>query len=406
MTNREKGSNSAAARTSNQQPATSNQPPPAAARANKRYTQILVFGGILFAAAQVAAGALPARDPDSGAFTGLVLGALLGGAGFLAGMSAGLVTWLQKRLLEREGLPFESIFAVAWSPKISKAYFVQPIVNSILLLMVGTAVGFAFSAAEFTPARAAVLVLPSVLWFGVVLNYSSIASLRLFFERVQEAARAETEARDLAARAELTALRAQINPHFLFNALNTVANLIEESPARAERCVERLASVFRFTLARSPMEYIQLGEEVDFLRAYLEIEAERFGDRLAVEWDVDPEVETYFVPTMLLQPLVENALKHAIGPRRAGGTVRIAARRSGERLALTVSDFGGPPPAMSLREMLGRGTGLQNVNDRLERLYGRGSALVLEPHPEGGATFGFSVPAAGAADVRDRLCAR
>ena len=129
--------------------------------------------------------------------------------------------------------------------------------------------------------------------------------------------------------AELRALRAQINPHFLFNSLNTVADLIVRDPARAETMTLRLASVFRHVLAHSSRPLTTIRDEIEFLRTYLYIEEARFGDRLRVEIEVAPEAAGEAIPSLILQPLVENALKHGLGPKPGPGRLWISVARGG-----------------------------------------------------------------------------
>ena len=128
------------------------------------------------------------------------------------------------------------------------------------------------------------------------------------------------------AEAELRALRAQINPHFLFNSLNTIADLIVRDPPRAEAMTLRLASVFRHVLAHSSRSMTTIREEMEFLRTYLYIEEARFGDRLRVTIDVAPEAAGQPIPSLILQPLVENAMKHGLGPKPGPGNIWISAR--------------------------------------------------------------------------------
>src|SRR5690242_17972399 len=181
--------------------------------------------------------------------------------------------------------------------------------------------------------------------------------------------------------AELRALRAQVNPHFLFNSLNTIADLIVRDPPRAEIMTLRLATVFRHVLAHSSRPLTSIRDEMEFLRTYLQIEEARFGDRLHVEIDVAPEAAGEQIPSLILQPLVENALKHGLGPKPGRGQLRISAELADERIRLRVEDDGvgleshGTPP----------GLGLSNVAERLRALYQDRAELRLEPRESGGS---------------------
>jgi two-component system LytT family sensor kinase len=189
--------------------------------------------------------------------------------------------------------------------------------------------------------------------------------------------------------AELRALRAQINPHFLFNSLNTIANLIVTDAAQAEVMTLRLAKVFRHLLAHSSRTLVPIREEIEFLRTYLDIEEARFGSRLEVQIDISPEVAHTPVPSLILQPVVENALKHGVGPKIGPGRLWISARPEGDRICLSVEDdgvgvnSGGPGTANGHGDQNG-GVGLRNIRQRLVTLYQDRARLTLEPRdPEG-----------------------
>jgi signal transduction histidine kinase len=193
----------------------------------------------------------------------------------------------------------------------------------------------------------------------------------------------ERQLRLLATRAELKALRAQINPHFLFNSLSVIAGLMQYQPELADQTIERLAQVFRYTLRKSENEWAPLGEEVEFITAYLGIEQARFGRRLDVELEVDPAASRIMIPAMSIQPLVENAIRHGISAKEGRGTVRLRASLADGRLAVEVSDDGpGFPPGFSL-EQRGEGHGLRNVAERLRGYYGDAARLTCAS--DGGA---------------------
>jgi signal transduction histidine kinase len=203
-------------------------------------------------------------------------------------------------------------------------------------------------------------------------------------QRKREQERNEQELRLSASRSELKALRAQINPHFLFNALNAIAGLIHKEPARAEETVEELAEVFRYTLKRSEKELVRLEEELDFVRAYLDVEKARFGDRLSVQLDVDEDAKGEMIPTMAIQTLVENAIKHGVSAVRGIGILEIRARREGDYLCLAVLDNGPGPVSTPLSDGPpgdGSGYGLRNLATRLRAHYGPLGSLSIRRDP-------------------------
>jgi two-component system LytT family sensor kinase len=198
-----------------------------------------------------------------------------------------------------------------------------------------------------------------------------IDSIRVARERLARDLR-EGDMRRLATEAELRALRAQLNPHFLFNALTTIGYLMEAAPSRAIDALMRLTSLLRGVLRRSATELSTLGEEIDLVAAYLDLEKARFEERLTVVVDVPLAQRSSIVPTLILQPIVENAIKHGLSQRLAGGSVRIRATADRGRLAITVEDSGGgfvvtPTPTPGL--------GLRHVTDRLRALYGTDARL-------------------------------
>src|SRR5437016_6555769 len=191
-----------------------------------------------------------------------------------------------------------------------------------------------------------------------------------YWQRVLGLRHRERELVELAATAQLAALRAQINPHFLFNSLNSIAQLIRADPDRAEACVERLAEMFRYVLRHGELDFVPLADELEMARAYLDIECARFGDHLRVETRVDPPTLQPPIPNLILQPLVENAVKHGLSRKRGGGMVRIEAILTDGCLELSIGDDGLGMPAAALERVYERGIGLRNLRDRLERLYG------------------------------------
>jgi hypothetical protein len=228
-----------------------------------------------------------------------------------------------------------------------------------------------------------------VVYWAVVGAHASIR----WHERWQEQNIVAARLREDVANASLQALRAQVNPHFLFNALNAVVTLIGRDPTQAREMLVRISELLRATLTAGDTQETTLAQEVELTARYLEIEQVRFADRLSVEWEIDSQLSSRMVPAFALQPLVENALRHAMGQRRSPGVVRIIARRVAAGLELVVRDDGpdGPPPA---NPSTGRGAGvaLKNLRARLERLYGSAASLSLKPRTEGGMDAVVFIP--------------
>jgi two-component system LytT family sensor kinase len=201
-----------------------------------------------------------------------------------------------------------------------------------------------------------------------------------------ERLRRESAFREEIADAELRALRAQINPHFLFNSLNTIADLSIVAPEKAEEMTLRLSAVFRYVLVNTDRQFTSVSEELDFAHSYLDIEEARFEDRLKVVFDVEPSVLSEKVPALLLQPLIENALKHGLAPKGEGGTLNIRAKRTSTGFELTVSDDGvGLSSKQSDSRDSGTHVGLQNIRKRLQTAYEGRASFTLRPR-EGGGT--------------------
>lgn len=231
-----------------------------------------------------------------------------------------------------------------------------------------------------------------------------IDAVRVAHVRCQHELR-EQETSKLATEAELRALRAQINPHFLFNALTTIGYLIQTSPERALDTLMRLTELLRAVL-RSSGEFGTLGEEVELVEAYLDIERERFEERLEVRLDVPEALRALRVPSLVVQPLVENAIKHGISPGAAGGVVTVRARLDGspgeQLLVIEVVDTGVGASASQLEAGRLRGVGLENVARRLEGHYGAGAWFDIDSSPGRGTTATLRVPVASAVEGRRR----
>jgi LytS/YehU family sensor histidine kinase len=216
--------------------------------------------------------------------------------------------------------------------------------------------------------------LTGFLYYWLILGVQAAFVYQRMYQQ-QRIASAELEGR--LAEAQLEALRLQVHPHFLFNTLNAISAFVEADPERARRMIVRLGELFRRTLHGGTAAELPLGRELDLLSPYLEIQRIRFGDRLSIELEVADGVETAMVPTLMLQPLVENALEHGVSRTTTRARVRLCATREGDRLRLEIVD-NGPGPAGG-----GNGIGLANTRARLEGLYGPGGRLELAGTPDG-----------------------
>ncbi len=218
-------------------------------------------------------------------------------------------------------------------------------------------------------------------WTALYVTFSENVASAKQRERL---AQAETAARD----AQIAMLRFQINPHFLFNTLNAISTLVlDNRNAAAERMLSRLSRFMRHALDQSSAQMVTLAEEVAAQRLYLEIEQERFGARLVSAFEIDQDCEDELVPGLILQPLVENAVKHAVAPSPSGGSITVAARQRDGALELTVCDDG---PGVSTQA--GAGVGLRNTAARLAALYGERAQFKAGPGPGGGFCAAIRLP--------------
>jgi two-component system LytT family sensor kinase len=223
------------------------------------------------------------------------------------------------------------------------------------------------------------LAIPVVVW--------SRDYFHMYSERERAAGRLEAEL----AMANLRALKSQVHPHFLFNTLHMISAMVYEDPRKADGMISRLSDLLRAALEQPDTQTVPLKTELDMLSLYLDIMKARFGDRLAVAYEIAPDTLPALVPSFSLQPLVENAIKHGIMPRNKGGTITIAASRDDGRLVVGVADDGlglkGVPEAL-----MNKGLGLTNIKSRLLGLYGPDGVLSLRNRPEGGARVAFDIP--------------
>jgi sensor histidine kinase YesM len=221
-------------------------------------------------------------------------------------------------------------------------------------------------------------------YWVILFAYLSFDYAQKFRERALLAAQLEARLSE----ARLAALRMQLNPHFLFNTLNSISSLMYTDVAAADAMMTRLSELLRLTLEADGRPEVTLRQELDVVRRYIEIEKIRFEDRLRVSVEVDDAALDARVPAFALQPLVENAIRHAIATRAAGGRLTISAQRSNGALRIAIEDDGPGLPEGALRA----GVGLENTRERLSQLYGSEQRLELANLPEGGLRVVMSLP--------------
>jgi sensor histidine kinase YesM len=211
-----------------------------------------------------------------------------------------------------------------------------------------------------------IVALLAIIFGLAVLAYENISTkLAETASRLAAKEIREQELLRLKTEAELEALRSKVNPHFLFNTLNSIASLIPEDPRRAEDMVQRLSNLFHYLLSASDTGVVPLAQELDFIREYLEIERVRLGGRLAYTLERGAALDGAVIPSMLLQPIVENSVKYGIAPQKNGGRIEVRCHREGDRCAITIIDTGRGFDTRSTSE----GFGIRGVRRRLELNY-------------------------------------
>ena len=274
-------------------------------------------------------------------------------------------------------------------------------------------------AAGMTAVRAALFGPPaSISWMTAIqrlyltnldwalMTYTTIVGVTYalgYYQEAQARAVKEAQLETRLAEARLKTLEAELQPHFLFNTLHAISTLVHTNPDAADRMISRLSDLLRLTFDRSGAARVPLQEELEFLGKYLEIEQTRFQDRLTVRYTVDPDTLDAEVPRLILQPLVENAIKHGVSPRSGDGLVEISSRREGDALWLEVRDNGVGLSGRARHE-LRSGVGLANTRDRLECLYGDAHQLEFSEERSGLAVrirlpFGRSAAPANASAI-------
>jgi two-component sensor histidine kinase len=311
-----------------------------------------------------------------------VFGISLAGWWTWALMTPGIL-WMQRRYPIERGSVLRVVPAHVVGAAIASLIYVGASLGTALLM--------------FAPARGEPIAILTRSYFtsrlpiGVLLYAAVIGVGTAVAERRQRLQREVQSAqlREELALAQARALQAQLQPHFLFNTLHTIGLLVAEAPADAQRTLLRLGDLLRRTLALSETPSIALRDELAVLQEYLAIETTRFGDRLTVVIDAPEGVRTRRVPSLILQPLVENALRHGIARLVSGGVVRIAAEEVDGRLLLLVEDNG---PGIAAESALAAGHGLTATRRRLAVLYGQSAVLELSRRTGGGTRVSIQLP--------------
>jgi len=213
----------------------------------------------------------------------------------------------------------------------------------------------------------------------------------LYYQSFRASELAQSSLKTQLAQAQLKALKMQLHPHFLFNTLHSISSLVLEDPPKANSMIARLGDFLRLTVDNSDQQLVTLKEETEFLRCYLDIEQVRFGDRLTVTFELEPQTLSAQVPHLILQPMVENAIQHAIAPRSTRGHINIEAKRLNSLLRVAISDNG---PGISSNANLPwkQGVGLTNVRTRLQQIYGPDFRFELMNTNDGGLTAVMEIP--------------
>jgi two-component system LytT family sensor kinase len=233
------------------------------------------------------------------------------------------------------------------------------------------------------------------LFLGIMLlgAWSALYYAINFFLRVEEQNDQLLQLEAQATRAQLAMLRYQLNPHFLFNTLNSISTLVllrQTEPANA--MLSRLSSFLRHTLVNEVHSRVTLAQEVETLHLYLDIEKMRFEERLRSHFDIDPAVRDALLPSLLLQPLVENAIKYAVTPQEEGADISVSAHRDGDKLRITVSDTGPGKIGATTGKSDSTGVGLGNIQERLNQAYGEGAIFETRSSPGEGFSVFIALP--------------
>jgi hypothetical protein len=285
---------------------------------------------------------------------------------------------------------------LGWRPLVPRIILMS-LAMSVLWTAVGYTVDFGLLRID-PPVRYPLWLLMATSMINGAIMMLGWLCIYFFYHLFERLNRLQLEQLRLAAsvkEAELRTLKSQVNPHFLFNSLNSLRALIDEDAPRAREAVTRLANMLRYSLQSGQLETVPFEDELRIVEDYLALEQIRHENRLRVRWDIAADVRLLHVPPMLLQTLVENAVKYGIGPRRAGGELVITARLDGAVLNIRVTnpgDFTDPASSAAARAGSSTGVGLRNASERLRLLYGNLATLTLLAEPAGCVTADVLIP--------------
>lgn len=270
---------------------------------------------------------------------------------------------------------------------------------SILVVVVAAAIGAFIDAWVFSTQNrnsvVGVQLLLGAYYLTVTLMFAWAALYYAinFYLTVEEQADQLQRLENQASSAQLAMLRYQLNPHFLFNTLNSISTLVLlKQTDRANAMLSRLSSFLRYTLVNEPTAMVPLHQEIETLKLYLEIEKMRFEDRLRPLFEIDPQVAEAHLPSLLLQPLVENAIKYAVTPKEDGAEISISAQPAGENVRIIVADTGPGLNAAPPRPNMSTGVGLVNIRDRLSQAFGERHSFDTRSTPGGGFVVTIELP--------------
>jgi signal transduction histidine kinase len=279
-----------------------------------------------------------------------------------------------------------------WWWRSAPVLFVAGLVFTALKVVIRTGLGEIFPALPTMPVQTSLLAQfhIHVATFWVILG---IGAAFEYYGKFRERELRASQLESRLAQSQLEVLRMQLQPHFLFNTLHTISAFMQEGEIEAaDRMISRLSDLLRLALESAGAQEVPLRQEMDFLHRYLEIQQIRFQEQLRVTIDVPDELLDACVPSLILQPLVENAIKHGVTPRAEGGNVSLQVARDDGRLRIAVRDDGPGVAAAMERRSSGNGVGLANTRARLEQLYGARQQFSVGDHPDGGALVEMTIP--------------